>query len=290
MRKLGRNEPCWCGSGRKYKNCHSAFDSRLQNFKLAGFTVPPQALIKTEAQIRGIRESGKINTAILDRISKNICAGITTEQIDRWVYEETLRHGALPATLGYEGFSKSVCTSVNEVVCHGIPASDTVLKDGDILNVDVSTVFNGYYSDSSRMFCIGQVSEEKKRLVQTAFKSLSAGLEQVKPWQPLGNVGQAISDFARQNGYSVVREIGGHGIGLEFHEDPWVSHVSRKGTGMLMVPGMVFTVEPMLNMGTAEVVLDHRDGWSVYTADGLPSAQWEVQVLITETGYEILAH
>ena len=290
MRKLGRNEPCWCGSGRKYKNCHSAFDGRLQNFKLAGFTVPPQTLIKTEAQIRGIRESGKINTAILDHISKNICAGITTEQIDRWVYEETLRHGALPATLGYEGFPKSVCTSVNEVVCHGIPASDTVLKDGDILNVDVSTVFNGYYSDSSRMFCIGEVSEEKKRLVQTAFKSLSAGLEQVKPWQPLGNVGQAISDFARQNGYSVVREIGGHGIGLEFHEDPWVSHVSRKGTGMLMMPGMVFTVEPMLNMGTAEVVLDHRDGWSVYTADGLPSAQWEVQVLITETGYEILAH
>lgn len=290
MRKLGRNEPCWCGSGRKYKNCHSTFDDKLQGFKYRGALVPPRTLIKNEPQIRGIRESGKINTAILDYISQNIRAGITTEQIDKWVYEETLRHGAVPATLGYEGFPKSVCTSINEVVCHGIPSSKVILKDGDIVNVDVSTVFNGFYSDSSRMFCIGEVSPEKKRLVEITHKSISVGLEQVKPWGYLGDVGQAIHDYAKQNGYSVVREIGGHGIGLEFHEDLWVSHVSKQGTGMLMVPGMVFTIEPMLNMGSDEIIFDHEDGWTVYTADGKPSAQWEVQILVTETGHEILAY
>lgn len=290
LRKFGRNEPCWCGSGRKYKNCHSAFDSKLQSYKFKGAVVPPRSLIKNEIQIQGIRESGKINTAILDYISKNICAGITTEQIDKWVYEETVRHGAMPATLNYEGFPKSVCTSINEQVCHGIPSSEVILKDGDIINVDVSTVYQGYFSDSSRMFCIGEVLPEKRRLVDVTLNSISVGLEQVKPWGYLGDVGQAIHDYAKQNGFRVVREIGGHGIGLEFHEDPWVSYVSKRGTEMMMVPGMVFTIEPMLNMGTEEVVFDMRDGWSVYTADGQPSAQWEVQVLVTETGYEILAY
>ena len=201
-----------------------------------------------------------------------------------------MRYHAVPATLDYEGFTKSVCTSVNEQVCHGIPSSGTVLKDGDIINVDVSTIYNGYFSDSSRMFCIGKVSTEKKRLVDVAKQSLAVGLEQVKPWGYLGDVGQAIHDFAKQNGYSVVREIGGHGIGLEFHEEPWVSFVSKKGTEMLMVPGMIFTIEPMINMGTDEIFIDEEDEWTVYTADGKPSAQWEIQVLVTEEGYEVLVY
>lgn len=288
--KISRNELCWCGSGRKYKVCHCSFDSKLESYRYMGAIVPSKELIKNDCQIQGIRESGKINIAILDYVTEKIHAGITTEQIDRWVYEETLRYNAVSATLDYEGFTKSVCTSVNEQVCHGIPSSGTILKDGDIINVDVSTIYNGYFSDSSRMFCIGNVSAEKKRLVDVAKQSLAVGLERVKPWGYLGDVGQAIHDFAKQNGYSVVREIGGHGIGLEFHEEPWVSFVSKKGTEMLMVPGMIFTIEPMINMGSDEIFIDEEDGWTVYTADGMPSAQWEIQVLITEDGYEVLAY
>ncbi len=290
MRKIGRNELCWCGSGKKYKSCHSCFDNKLESFYLKGAIVPSRELIKNEQQIRGIKESAKINIAVLDYISKNIRAGITTEQIDRWVYKQTILRGAIPATLNYEGFPKSVCTSINDQVCHGIPSSDVILKDGDIINVDVSTNYKGYFSDSSRMFCIGNVSPEKKRLVEISKQCLSIGLKQVKPWGFLGDVGQAIHDFAKGNGYSVVREIGGHGIGLEFHEEPWVSYVSQKGTEMLMAPGMIFTIEPMINMGSAEIFIDEQNGWIVYTADGKPSAQWEIQVLVTEEGYEVLAY
>ena len=290
MAKLGRNDLCWCKSGKKYKNCHSNFDEKLERFQYQGAIVPPREIIKNQEQIQGIRESAKINIAILDYISENIQAGITTEQIDQWVYEQTVKYKAIPAPLNYEGFPKSVCTSVNEQVCHGIPSSDVVLKDGDIVNVDVSTIYNGYFSDSSRMFCIGNVSPEKKRLVEITKESINVGLRQVKPWGYLGDMGQAIHDFAKENGYSVVKEIGGHGIGLEFHEEPWVSYVSKKGTEMLMVPGMVFTIEPMFNMGTDEIFIDESDDWTVYTADGKPSAQWEIQVLVTEDGYEILAY
>lgn len=225
---------------------------------------------------------------ILDYVAEHIKAGVTTEEIDQRVYDITIKNGAIPAPLNYEGFPKSVCTSINQVVCHGIPSPDVVLKDGDIVNVDVSTILNGYFSDSSRMFCIGEVSEEKKRLVEVAKESIKVGLEQVKPWGFLGDMGQAINDFVRENGYTVVREIGGHGIGLEFHEEPWVSYVSKKGTEMLMVPGMVFTIEPMINMGAQEIYIDEEDGWTVYTEDGMPSAQWEIQLLVTEDGYEIL--
>lgn len=274
----------------KYKKCHSDFDERLERFRHQGAVVPPRRIIKNQEQIRGIRESGKINIAVLDYVAGNIRAGITTEEIDRWVYEQTTRCHAVPAPLNFEGFPKSVCTSVNEQVCHGIPSPDVVLRDGDIVNVDVSTIYNGYFSDSSRMFCIGEVSLEKKRLVEVTKKSIDIGLEQVKPWGFLGDMGQAIHDFARENGYSVVREIGGHGVGLEFHEEPWVSYVSKRGTEMVMAPGMIFTIEPMINMGTDEIYIDDDDGWTVYTADGKPSAQWEIQVLVTEDGYEILAY
>lgn len=256
--------------------------------RLEGCMVPPQEIIKTPEQIQGIRESSKINMAALDAVAAMIREGVTTEEIDQVVYKVTTEMGGIPAPLGYEGFPKSVCTSVNEEVCHGIPSKDVVLKDGDIINVDCSTILNGYYSDSSRMFCIGAVSEEKKRLVQVARECIDKGLEQVKPWGFLGDMGQAVNDHAKANGYTVVREIGGHGIGLEFHEEPFVSYVTTKGTEMVMAPGMVFTIEPMVNMGKHNISVDPVTDWIVTTDDGKPSAQWEITVAITEDGYEIL--
>lgn len=290
MGKIGRNDACWCGSGKKYKKCHCAFDEKIERIGNQGALVPDHDMIKTPEQIQGIKESAKINIAVLDYVAERIQAGISTEQINQWVHEQTVAMGAIPAPLDYEGFPKSVCTSVNEQVCHGIPSEDVILKDGDIVNVDVSTIYNGYFSDSSRMFCIGEVSPEKKRLVEVAKQSLEVGLAEVKPWGFLGDMGQAINDFVKENGYSVVREIGGHGVGIEFHEDPWVSYVSRRGEEMLMVPGMMFTIEPMINMGTADIQVDENDGWTVTTQDGQPSAQWEVQVLVTEDGYEIISY
>ncbi len=285
-----RNAPCWCGSGLKYKLCHSNFDDRILVYERKGCIVPGRELIKTPPQIEGIRESGKINIAILDYLEENIYTGMTTEEIDRIVYDLITERGGIPATLGYEGFPKSVCTSVNHEVCHGIPSKEVILKDGDIINVDITTIFDGYYADSSRMYCIGMVSEERRRLVEVTKKSIEVGLEQVKPWNFLGDMGQAIHDFARANGYSVVREIGGHGVGNGFHEEPFVSYVSRKGTQMLMAPGMVFTIEPMVNMGEPEVYVSRENGWTVYTQDEKDSAQWEVTVLVTEEGYDILAY
>lgn len=290
MHMIDRNSPCWCGSGRKYKKCHYDFDEKLMAYEHRGCIVPEHNMIKTPEQIEKIKASAQVNIAVLDYVAEHINEGVTTEDIDRWVFEETTRRGAIPAPLNYEGFPKSVCTSIDEVVCHGIPDPKRVLKNGDIINVDCSTILNGYYSDSSRMFCIGDVSPEKKRLVEIARQSLEVGLKEVKPWNFLGDMGSAIHDFVRENGYSVVREIGGHGIGLEFHEEPWVSYVSEKGTEMLMVPGMMFTIEPMINMGKPDVFVDEDDDWTVYTEDGLPSAQWEIQVLVTEDGYEIISY
>lgn len=288
--KLGRNDACWCGSNKKYKACHMASDEKIEAFARQGHIVPPRFILKNREQIEGIRESGKINTAVLDYVAEHIREGMTTEEIDRLVHDKTAELGGIPAPLGYEGFPKSVCISINEQVCHGIPSEDIVLKDGDIINVDVSTIYHGYFSDSSRMFCIGNVSDEKKKLVDVTKECVELGLAQVKPWGFMGDMGQAVHDHAVKNGYSVVREIGGHGVGLEFHEEPFVSYVTKKGTEMLLVPGMVFTIEPMVNMGTDEVYTDGGDNWSVYTADGRPSAQWEIQVLVTETGYEVLAY
>lgn len=290
MIKLGRNDVCWCGSGMKYKKCHYNFDSKLEQAEREGHEVPGHDLIKTPEQIEGIKKSAAINIAVLDYVGEHIRAGITTEEIDKWVYDETVKRGGIPAPLNYEGFPKSVCTSLNDEVCHGIPSKDIVLKDGDIINVDCSTILDGYFSDSSRMYLIGDVSEEKKKLVQVAKECLDVGLKEVKPWGFLGDMGQAINDYAEEHGYTIVREIGGHGIGLEFHEEPWVSYVSKRGTEMMMVPGQVFTIEPMVNMGKADIYEDDENGWTIYTEDGKPSAQWEIQVLVTEDGYEILSY
>ena len=290
MIKLGRNDVCWCGSGMKYKKCHYNFDSKLEQAEREGHEVPGHDLIKTPEQIEGIKKSAAINIAVLDYVGEHIRAGITTEEIDKWVYDETVKRGGIPAPLNYEGFPKSVCTSLNDEVCHGIPSKNIVLKDGDIINVDCSTILDGYFSDSSRMYLIGDVSEEKKKLVQVAKECLDVGLKEVKPWGFLGDMGQAINDYAEEHGYTIVREIGGHGIGLEFHEEPWVSYVSKRGTEMMMVPGLVFTIEPMVNMGKADIYEDDENGWTIYTEDGKPSAQWEIQVLVTEDGYEILSY
>ena len=287
--KIGRNDPCWCGSGRKYKTCHAAFDDRLTKMATRGCKIPSHKIIKTPEQVEKIKESAKINVAVLDYIGEHIHEGMNTAEIDRIVYDMTTQMGGIPAPLNYEGYPYSVCTSVNEQVCHGFPSEDVILKSGDIINVDCSTILNGYYSDSSRMYCIGEVSPEKKRLVDVTKECVEIGLQAVKPWGFLGDMGQAVHDHAYNNGYTIVREIGGHGVGLEFHEDPWVSYHSRKGTDMVLAPGMIFTIEPMVNMGKEDIYIDDENEWEVYTRDGLPSAQWEVMVLVTEDGYEVLS-
>lgn len=290
MEKPGRNDPCWCGSGKKYKKCHIDFDEKIEEFEVAGHIVPSHEILKNAEQIEKIKESAKINIAVLDYVAEHIKAGISTAEIDKWVYDITTKMGGVPAPLNFEGFPKSVCTSINNEVCHGIPSEDVIIKDGDIINVDVSTNLNGYFSDSSRMFCIGNVSEENRKLVEETKNAVYEGLKQVKPWGFLGDMGQAVNDYVKSKGYSVVREVGGHGIGLEFHEDPWVSYISKKGTEMLMVPGMIFTIEPMVNAGKPDIFVDEDNGWTIYTEDNSMSAQWEIQVLVTEDGYEIIAY
>ena len=264
-------------------------DDNLAAWQIRGAEVPDHSMLKTLPQIEKIRESAKINVAVLDYIAENIREGISTMEINEWVNEVTYSMGGVPADLGYEGYPYSVCTSVNEQVCHGIPSKDVILHNGDIINVDCSTILNGYFSDSSRMFCIGSVSKEKQQLVDVTRECVLLGLEQVKPWGFLGDVGQAVNDHAKKHGYAVVEEIGGHGVGLEFHEDPWVGYTTRAGEGMLLVPGLMFTIEPMINMGTADISEVREDGWIVRTADGKPSAQWEIQVLVTETGHEVIS-
>ena len=289
LKSPGRNDECWCGSGRKYKKCHLDFDERLQSLYEQGFEVPQRSLLKTPEEIEGIKRSAAINIGVLDLVAERIGAGVSTEEIDKWIYDYTVEHGGIPADLDYEGYPKSVCTSINEVVCHGIPSPDDVLKDGDIVNVDCSTILDGYYSDSSRMFMIGEVDEEKQKLVRVTKEALEAGLAAVKPWGHLGDVGAAVSAHAHANGFSVVEEFGGHGIGLEFHEDPFVSHVAEAGTGPVLVPGMCFTIEPMINAGEHDIDMSDPNGWTIRTADGKPSAQWEVQLVVTDDGYELLS-
>lgn len=266
------------------------FDRRIIGFQNRGCLVPSRDLIKTPEQIEGIRRSGKVNTALLDMLSGKICAGMSTAEIDRMVYDFTTAHGAIPAPLNYEGFPKSVCTSINEVVCHGIPSEDEVLEEGDILNVDVSTILDGYFSDASRMFVIGKTSPKKAKLVKVARECLEVGARAARPWGFVGDIGKAVARHAHQNGFSVVRDLCGHGVGNAFHEDPEVEHYDTGEDGMLLVPGMVFTIEPMINMGTWEVFVDEEDGWTVVTEDELPSAQWEHTFLMTEDGLEVLSH
>ena len=266
-------------------------EKRVMSFEQQGCLVPDRKLIKTQEQIEGIRRSGVINTGVLDLVAQEIRPGMTTLEIDKLVYDYTVGHGAIPAPLNYEGFPKSVCTSINEVVCHGIPNEFDVLEEGDIVNVDVSTILDGYYSDASRMFVVGgKTTPEKQKLVDVARECLEIGMEAAKPYGFVGDIGHAIAQHAHKNGFSVVRDLCGHGVGLEFHEEPEVLHYGKKRTGMLLVPGMVFTIEPMINMGDWRVFVDEEDGWTVVTEDELPCAQWEHTFVMTEHGLEILTH
>ena len=285
---MERNEPCWCGSGLKYKKCHMAIDEKIMLHAEKGEIVPRRNMLKTKAQIEKIRVSADLNTAVLDHVAKHIHAGMSTEEIDKLVYDYTVEHGGIPAPLNYQGFPKSACTSLNNEICHGIPSENIILAEGDIINVDVSTILDGYFSDASRMFKIGEVSERAEKLVRVTEECVELGLAQAKPWNHLGDIAYAINSHAQENGYSVVEEIGGHGVGVAFHEDPFVSYVTPKGSEMLLVPGMIFTIEPMINEGTPEFYVDEENEWTVYTEDDGLSAQIEYMVLITEDGAEVL--
>lgn len=246
-------------------------------------------IIKTPEQIEGIRRSSQLAGNTLKFISNYIKEGVNTLYLDQLIDEFIRDHGAIPAPLNYHGFPKSCCISLNEVICHGIPSEKTILKAGDILNVDVTTILDGYYGDTSTMFTIGEISKQAAKLVEDTEHALYLGIEQVKPNNYLGNIGFAIGRFAKANKYSVVYEFCGHGVGIDFHEEPQVEHIAPKNSGPLMQPGMIFTIEPMINLGKARAIVDENDGWTARTVDKKLSAQFEHTVLVTKEGYDILS-
>lgn len=288
--KLNRNEYCWCGSHKKYKHCHLQFDKKLEQLKQQGKMLPTHKMIKNDEQIQGIKRTAVVNSGLLDWIEQNIKAGMSTEEIDIMAKEYTANFGAVCADYLYCGYPKHICVSVNDVVCHGIPCQNKILQEGDIVNVDATTMMNGYYADASRMFMIGKVSKHAKKLVEDTKKALELAMSVIIPYQScIADIGKVIETFAKSNGYSVVKEFCGHGVGLAIHENPYVFHFEPNEPTVLLVPGMVFTIEPMLNLGEADIFVDAKDEWTVYTDDGSLSAQWEHTLLVTETGVEILS-
>jgi methionyl aminopeptidase len=242
--------------------------------------------IKGPKEIEAMREVSRLAAETLSAVGELVRPGITTEEINTFVHAHTLKQGARPAPLNYKGFPKSVCTSINEVVCHGIPG-DRVLREGDIINIDVTHIYKGFHGDTSATFYVGKVSEDARRVVEVARRCLALGIAQVKPGARLGDVGAAIQEFAEGHGCSVVRDFVGHGIGRKFHDEPKVMHYGKWGKGERLKPGMTFTIEPMVNLGSWEVdVLD--DDWTAVTADGSLSAQFEHTVLVTDSGVEVL--
>ena len=285
-KRLSRNDICWCQSGLKYKHCHYEFDEKLKTLSYQGYPTPARKLIKTEKDIQGIRKSCKLTHSILNELHTLIKPGMTTNEIDQWVYETTLKHNAIPAPLNYKGFPKSICTSINEVVCHGIP-EDRVLIEGDILNVDVTCILDGYYGDSCRMYPIGTISKSAQHLIDVTKECLDEAIANTKAFDPINTIGETISAIAARENFSVVKMFGGHGIGNKFHEDPFVYHYKKSEKLMICAPGMVFTIEPMINEGGYDCeILD--DDWTAVTKDRSLSAQWEHTVLVTEEGLEIL--
>lgn len=246
-------------------------------------------IIKTPEQIEGIRRSSRLAAQALDFISDYVKAGVTTAYLDQLIDDFIARNGAVAATKGYNGFPKSCCISPNEVVCHGIPSEAIVLKEGDILNVDVTTILDGYYGDTSRMFAVGEISAVARKLIEVTKHSLTLGIQQVRPGNYFGNIGFVINRYVRANGFSVVYEFCGHGVGVRFHEPPQVDHAARRNSGEIMRPGMIFTIEPMINEGRPSTVVDKKDGWTARTADSRLSAQFEHTVLVTPTGFEVLS-
>ncbi len=243
--------------------------------------------LKSSREIEIMRESCQLAARTLEMIAPHLKPGISTLEINDLCHDFILSHDAYPSPLNYKGFPKSVCTSLNEVICHGIPSSADVLKDGDILNIDVTTYFRKFHGDTNRTFLIGEVRPEVKAFVAATEECLAQGIETVKSGAHLGDIGAAIQKYAEKNGYSVVRDYCGHGIGREFHEDPQILHYGQKGQGMKMKSGMTFTIEPMINMGKPQSRL-LKDGWTAVTADGRLSAQFEHTVLVTDSGHDIL--
>lgn len=245
-------------------------------------------IIKTVEQIEGIRKSSKLAGEVLLYISDFVKEGVSTYYLDQLIHNYIVEHKAIPATMNYNGFPKSCCISPNDVICHGIPSEDVILKNGDILNIDITTILNGYFGDTSKMFIVGQTSETALKLVNATKHCLDLGIQQVRPGNHFGNIGYAISRYAIAQGFTVVYEYCGHGVGIDFHEEPQVDHAARKNSGPKMKPGMIFTIEPMINEGKPRVKVDELDGWTARTVDQKLSAQFEHTILVTNTGYEVL--
>lgn len=283
---ITRNDPCWCGSGKKWKKCHypnlGKIDISATYLKQFGI------ILKTPEQINGIREACHIASSILDQTCALAKEGITTLELNDFAHDLHRQFGAIPAPLHYGNppFPKSICTSLNEVICHGIP-DKVPLKNGDILNIDVTAIYKGYYGDCSRMVVIGETTAEKQLVVDTAYECLMKSISVLKPGVPLSEIGEAIESHADQKKCAVVNQFVGHGVGINFHEPPQIPH-NRNNQNIPLAPGMTFTIEPMINAGVRDAVIDETDHWTARTKDGRASAQWEHTLLITETGYEIL--
>ena len=242
----------------------------------------PKIRLKSEADVEGIRRAGRLVIDTLDLVESRLEPGITTETINTWVHEYTIKNNGIPAPLNYRGFPKSVCVSVNE----GIPG-ERILNDGDIVNIDVTTILDGFYADANKSFFIGTPSREARKIVDTARQSLKEGIEMVRPGNSVGDIGYAIQSYAESQGCSVVRDFVGHGVGFDFHEPPQIPHFGQRGQGVHLVPGMVFTIEPMINLGGFELII-LEDQWTAVTKDGSLSAQFEQTILVTQDGWESL--
>jgi len=284
--KIGRNDPCPCGSELKYKKCCLAKPTSKHKNLEALYAKKYRIRLKQPKDIEGIKMAGRLAIDTLDIIELEIRTGMTTDNINTIAHKFTLKNGAIPAPLNYRGFPKSVCVSVNETICHGIPGK-RILQDGDIVNVDVTPILNGYYADANKTFFVGEPEPEARKIVHVARESLRRGISMVKAGNTIGDIGWAIQKYAEGEGCSVVREFVGHGVGFDFHESPQVPHFGRRGEGIKLIPGMVFTIEPMINQGKKDlVILD--DKWTAVTKDRSLSAQFEQTILVTENGFESL--
>jgi methionyl aminopeptidase len=284
--KVGRNDPCPCGSGVKYKKCCLGKDIQVNRDPGAMYAQRYKIRLKEEADIEGIRKAGQLVLETFEQIKDKIRPGIKTDEINTIVHEFTLKKGAQPAPLNYRGFPKSVCVSINEEVCHGIPGK-RVLADGDIVNVDITSILNGYYADANKTFFAGKPGTDARKIVSVARECLKRGISMVKPGNTVGDIGWAIQTYAEDQGCSVVRDFVGHGVGFEFHESPQIPHFGQKGQGIRLIAGMVFTIEPMINLGNKELRI-LPDNWTAVTKDGSLSAQFEQTILVTKSGYESL--
>jgi methionyl aminopeptidase len=284
--KIGRNDPCPCGSGLKFKKCCMGKESLGSVHLKEKYYREYRIRLKEKADIEAIKAAGRIALATLDLVEEKLRPGMATDVINTLVHEFTVRNGAVPAPLNYRGFPKSVCVSVNEEICHGIPGK-RIIQEGDIVNVDVTPILKGYYADASKTFFAGRPGPEARKIVEVARQSLQQGMSAVKPGNRVGDIGWAVQTFAEGQGCSVVREFVGHGVGFDFHEPPQIPHFGQKGKGTVLVPGMVFTIEPMINLGKKDLHI-LADNWTAVTDDRSLSAQFEQTILVTEDGFESL--